>query len=292
MKKMLVSASLAASLLAVANMPATAHITVMQGEEVTIKTTELRGGVYMLEGRGGNIGVSVGDDGVFMIDDQFANLADKIAAAVAEVTDEPVAYVLNTHWHGDHTGGNAAFAGKGATVLSHDNVRARLKDAGKDGLPVLTFSDTTTFYWNDHEIHVFHLPNAHTDGDAIVHFRDLNIIHTGDIMFSGLYPFIDLKSGGSVDGYIDSLKAILDLTDEETKVIPGHGPLSGRTEVEETIEMLKGARAVVKALHDKGMSEDEIVAADPLAPWNETYSWRFINAERMTRTFVQDLAQN
>ena len=302
MKKKFMSACAAAlvSGLALPTLPAFAHITVLQGDEVTIKTTDLGNGVYMLEGQGGNIGISVGEDGVFMIDDQFGRLAEKILAAVAEVTDKPVEYVLNTHWHGDHTGGNEAMAAEGATILSHDNVRARLKvgsaernvaPAVEAALPVLTFSETTTFYWNGHEIHVFHFPNAHTDGDALVHFRDLNIMHLGDTFFAGRYPFIDLASGGTVDGYIANLEAVASLSDDETQIIPGHGPLSGKADVITMIDMLKGAKAAVKALVDKGMSEDDIVAADPLASYNDTYAWGFINGERFTRTLVQDLNQ-
>ncbi len=280
--------------------PATAHVSMLQNNEVMIEATDLGGGIYMLQGRGGNIGISVGDDGVFMIDDQYGAMAEKILAAISDITAQPVAYVLNTHWHSDHTGSNAAMTAAGAILLSHDNVRVRLKKGNQDwdvapaadaALPTVTFSETTTFHWNGHEIHVFHFPNAHTDGDALVHFRDLNIIHTGDTLFSGWYPFIDLNSGGSVDGYIANLEALVAMTDNETKIIPGHGPLSGQAEILESIDMLKGAKAAVKALHDQGMNEDEIVAANPLAPWNEKFTWQFINGERMTRTIAKDLAQ-
>ncbi len=299
MKKSLLKTVAAAALSVFGiNLPASAHVTVAQNDDVIITTTELGNGLYMLEGRGGNIGISVGPDGVFMIDDQFGNIADKILAAVAEVTDQPVSYVLNTHWHGDHTGGNAAMAAEGATILSHDNVRKRLKqslevkgelETGASSLPILTFSDTTTFFWNGHEIHVFHFPSAHTDGDALVHFRTANVMHLGDTLFAGLYPFIDLDSGGTVAGFIANLEAVAALADDETKIIPGHGPLSDKLTVLSTIEMLKEAQAAVKTLADQGLSEDEIVAADPLAPRNEEYSWQFINGERMTRTLVRDL---
>ncbi|MCI5043936.1 MAG: MBL fold metallo-hydrolase [Aquisalinus sp.] len=301
MRKSVISVAMAAALgISGTSLPASAHVTVAQSDDVIITTTELGDGLYMLEGRGGNIGISVGPDGVFMIDDQFGNIADKILAAVAEVTDEPVSYVLNTHWHGDHTGGNAAMAAEGATILSHDNVRKRLKQSlevkgeledGKTSLPVLTFSDTTTFFWNDHEIHVFHFPNAHTDGDALVHFKTANAMHLGDTLFAGLYPFIDLDSGGTVAGYIANLEAVATLADDETKIIPGHGPLSDKATVLSTIEMLKDTRAAVKDLVDKGLSEDEIVASDPLAPWNDNFSWQFIDGERMTRTLVRDLTK-
>lgn len=273
-----------------------------QPSKVTIKTTDLGAGIYMLEGRGGNIGLSVGEDGVFMIDDQFGNIADKVQAAIARVSDQPVAYVLNTHWHGDHTGGNEAMAATGATIIAHDNVRKRLKEglvregrttppAPSKALPAITFSDTTTFHWNSHEIHVFHVHNAHTDGDALVHFRDLNILHMGDTYFAGRYPFIDLASGGSVAGAIASLEAGAALANQQTKVIPGHGPLSNKAGLLTTITMLKDTRAIVKNLLDQGLSEAEIIAKNPLKDYNKTYSWSFINGERMTKTLIADIRQ-
>lgn len=271
-----------------------------QTSEVTITTTDLGDGLYMLEGQGGNIGLSVGADGVFMIDDQFGRIADKIKAAIAEITDQPVDYVLNTHWHGDHTGGNEAFAASGATILAHDNVRKRMKEgmnangrntppAPEGALPVITFSDTTTFHWNGHEIHAYHFANAHTDGDAIIHFRAANVMHLGDTFFSGRYPFIDLASGGSVSGFIANLEAAAALADGDTKVIPGHGPLSSKADIETMISVLKETRAKVKALVDQGMDDAAIVAADPLKDYNETYAWGFINGERFTRTLIADL---
>ena len=271
-----------------------------QNDEVTIKTTDLGNGIYMMEGRGGNIGLSVGEDGVFMIDDQFGNIADKIKAAIGEITDQPVEFVINTHWHGDHTGGNEAFAASGAVIVAHDNVRKRMKEgmerpgrstppAPDAALPVITFSDTTTFHWNGHDIHVYHFANAHTDGDAIIHFRDENVMHLGDTFFSGRYPFVDLNSGGTIDGFVANLEAAAALADENTTVIPGHGPLSTKADMLANAAMLKDAKAKVKALVDQGMDDAAIVAADPLAEYNEKFSWGFINGERMTQTIIADL---
>lgn len=272
-----------------------------QQAEVVIKTTDLGNGIYMLEGQGGNIGLSVGNDGVFMIDDQFGQLTDKILAAVAAVSDKPVEYVLNTHWHGDHTGGNENFADRGAIIVAHDNVRKRLiegLDRGEGSvtppapaaaLPIITFSETTTFHWNDNEIFVYHFPEAHTDGDAIVVFKSLNIMHLGDTFFAGMFPFIDLASGGSVDGYIANLEAAAAYADENTKIIPGHGPLATKEDVTTMIAVLKGAQDKVRELVVLGMDEEAIVGANPLADYDD-YSWRFITTERMTRTIVQDLA--
>ena len=261
--------------------------------KVEIKTTELVDGIYMLEGAGGNMGLSVGDDGAFLIDDQFAPLSEKIIAAIAAVTDKPVEFVLNTHYHGDHTGGNEEFGKAGAHIVAHDNVRKRLMSgdapAAPDALPVITFSDTTTFYWNGHEIHVFHPKHAHTDGDAIVIFRDINVVHMGDVMFSGLYPYIDVDGGGDLNGYIAALEAVAVQIDDQTKIIPGHGPLSSKADLEASIAMLKDVRRRIQALIDDGLDEDGVVAADPLADLNEQWAWRFIDGERMARSAFRSL---
>ncbi len=261
--------------------------------KVEIKTTRIADGVYMLEGAGGNMGLSVGEDGAFLIDDQFAPLNDKILAAIAAVTDKPVEFVLNTHYHGDHTGGNEPLGKAGAHILAHDNVRKRLEQA-KDGtplaaLPVITFSDTTTFHWNGQEIYIFHPENAHTDGDAIVHFRNLAVIHMGDALFSGRYPYIDVDGGGSLDGYIASLQNVAAMIDDKVKVIPGHGPLSSKSDIEASIAMLEDVRTRIQAMIDQGLDEDAAVAADPLANLNEKWAWQFITPERMVRSAYKSL---
>jgi len=270
--------------------------------DVEIKTAEVAEGVYMLQGAGGNIGLSTGADGAFVIDDQFAPLNEKIRAAISEVSNQPVAFVLNTHWHGDHTGGNEAFGGAGAHIVAHDNVRKRLKEgltragggttppAPDAALPVITFSASMRFYWNDRDIRVWHPDNAHTDGDAIVFFKDVNVLHMGDVLFNGGYPFIDLESGGDVDGYIAAQEKILKKIDDETRIIPGHGPLASKADLERTVDMLKTAKVLVKAQFDAGLGEDAVVAADPLKDYNEQWGQGFINGERMTRTIYRDLA--
>ncbi len=205
--------------------------------------------LYMLQGAGGNIGLSVGTDGAFVIDDQFAPLAPKIMAAIEAIDDRPVEFLVNTHWHGDHTGGNEAFGAAGAHIVAHDNVRRRLKEglkratsetrpAPEGALPVVTFSNEVSFYWNGLDIRVIHLANAHTDGDAIIHLRDANVIHTGDIYFNGGFPYIDLESGGSFDGLIAAQEKILSLSDDATKIIPGHGALSSRAAMGPYVAML------------------------------------------------------
>lgn len=257
--------------------------------------TDLGNGLYTIMGRGGNILFSTGPDGTFVIDDQFADIAAENLALIDEVADTPVVFVLNTHHHGDHSGGNAPFVKAGATILAHDNVRARLAEAAKDdpektmGLPVITFSDTTTFHWNDKEIHVFHTPSAHTDGDALVHFRGVDVIHTGDTLFSGRYPYIDLGSGGTVDGALGALARVVELADDDTVIVPGHGPVSSKADVAATIEVITQARQLVRAEMMKGLSRDAVIAADPLAAYNDTYAWGFINGDRMAGTLFDDL---
>jgi glyoxylase-like metal-dependent hydrolase (beta-lactamase superfamily II) len=263
-------------------------------DAIEIKTTDLGDGVYMLEGRGGNIGVSVGDDGVFIIDDQFAPLAPKIVAAISAITDKHVDYVINTHWHGDHTGGNEYFGGKGAVVVAHDNVRVRMAAEGErqspyGALPVITFSETTTFHYNGHEIHAFHPENAHTDGDAIIHFRDIDLIHAGDVLFNGFYPYIDTSSGGSVEGYIAALESLSSMVGPDTRVISGHGPVASKADIEAKIAMLKSASASISALIAEGKSLEEAKAADPLAAYNDSWGAGFINGERMTEMLYNAL---
>lgn len=255
-------------------------------DQVEIKTHSLGDGVYMLEGFGGNIGISVGDDGVFMIDDQFAPLSEKILAAVGAITDQQIEFLINTHWHFDHAGSNEQMANAGATILAHDNVRVRMQAPGPQqatdaALPVITFSDTTTVYFNDHQIHAFHPAAAHTDGDAIIHFVDLNLIHAGDVFFNGVFPFIDVSSGGSVEGYLDALRTLADLADDDTRIIPGHGPMATKSDVLRKIAMLEDARTRVLDLISSGASVDDAKAAQPLAAYAEEWTWEFINADTM-----------
>ena len=275
-----------------------------QDAKISYKSTELAKGLYMLEGEGGfaggNLGLSIGEDGVVLIDDGLPPLTGTLLAAIGKLTPAPVRFVINTHVHGDHTGGNEALGKSGATIVAHDQLRERLvKDgwttaegpqpAPADALPVVTFSDSVTFHLNGRAAFVFHVARAHTDGDAVIHFPDDNVIHTGDVMFNGLFPYIDLDSGGSVDGYIAAQERILGLADEQTRIIPGHGPLAGKKELQAAVDMLKGARERVRALIVAGKSEAEIVAANPLADYHDKWNWGFITTERMTKTLYRAL---
>src|SRR5437870_4403639 len=209
-------------------------------DTVQIRTVKVAEGVYMLMGAGGNIGVSVGSDGVILIDDQYAPLSDKIKAAVAALGG-PIRFLINTHWHWDHNGGNENFARSGVVTVAHENVRHRMSveqfvtafnrhvpAAPSGALPLVTFTDSVNFYLNGDSIHAFHVPPAHTDGDAIIWFRRANVVHMGDLFFNGRYPFVDLSSGGSVEGMVAAVDRVLALADGNTKIIPGHGPLADR----------------------------------------------------------------
>ena len=259
--------------------------------EVVIKTDKLSDHVYMLTGQGGNIGLSIGEDGVFVIDDQFARLTPKILAAIRAITDQPIVYVVNTHFHGDHTGGNANLEKEGAKIIAHDNVRKRLVEGGKDGLPVITFNDELSVYMNGEQVFVFHIDNAHTDGDALLYFTESNVLHTGDNYFHKRYPYIDVNSGGTIDGYIKAVKSALMLIDDETKIIPGHGPLSNKAEYATFLEMLIELRTNVQAEIDKGKTEEEIVSNTAITQKYDAlnYSWGFINSEKIRRAIYLSL---
>ncbi len=247
-------------------------------DAIEIEIHEAAPGILMLVGQGGNIGVSYGEDSVFMVDTQFGQLTEKILAAIKTRTDKPVKVVLNTHWHGDHVGGNGRFSAMGALIVAHEKAYARLcvdqflgafgekvPAAPKESLPVITFTENISFNWNGDMIEVFHAPEAHTDGDAIVRFHKANVIHMGDTYFNGMYPFIDVDTGGSIGGMIAVADAVLARCDENTKVIPGHGPLSNRSELQAYRDMMAAVREAVTKLMGVGKSREEIIEAKPTA---------------------------
>jgi len=229
-------------------------------DKVEIKVEKISDHIYMLQGAGGNIGISTGDDGVFMIDDQFAPLSDKIKAAIKTVSDKPVKFLVNTHFHGDHSGGNANFEADGAIIVAQDNVRKRLASNEKTasaGLPVITFSEDATFYQNGDDVFLTHVHNAHTDGDALVYFAQSNVLHTGDTFFNGRFPFIDINRGGSIEGDIAAAKKGLILINDDTKIIPGHGKLATKADYQKYHDMLVGIKNnVMKAIEDNKTLEE------------------------------------
>jgi glyoxylase-like metal-dependent hydrolase (beta-lactamase superfamily II) len=275
--------------------------------KVQIKVTKVSGNIYMLEGSGGNIAASVGDDGIVIVDDQYAPLADKIAAALKNigVTDKPVRFVINTHYHGDHTGGNMPFSAQGATVIAQDNVRKRLQAGGKAGnggsismdvkpaekgtLPIITFDHDVTVHLNGEDIRALYFPAGHTDGDAIVFFPKANVVHMGDDYVRYGFPFIDVSSGGSVQGLIAACDKVISLLPADVKVIPGHGQISNLNEVREYVEMLKGTTAAVEAALKKGSTLDQMKKDKILASWDKQYANKFVTQDVFIETLHNSL---
>ena len=262
-----------------------------------IKTAEAAPGVYMLNGANGfssNMGLLVGDDKVVLIDDGMAPITADLVATVAELSDRSIDFIVNTHVHGDHVGSNATLAEDGALIFAHKNIRKRLVEdpssaGGEGGLPVVTFADGVNFHVAGQDVHVRHVARAHTDGDALVYLHGSNVIVAGDLLFNYMFPFIDLDSGGSVRGYIDAQRKIIAMAEEDTVIIPGHGELASVADLQASVDMLVGAEAAVEALVLQGMSEEEVLAANPLAEYHDTWNWGFITTERMTSTLYRSL---
>lgn len=281
---------------------ATAALAQSDFSDVEIRATQVAGRVWMLEGQGGNIGVSAGEDGVLLVDDQFAPLAPKIEAAVAEISGGgAVDFVLNTHWHGDHVGGNEHF-GREALILAHANVRRRMASeqvrgdrttpASPEGaLPVVTYEDGVSIHFNGEEIRVIHLPHGHTDGDSVVWFTGSGVLHAGDHLFVRRFPFVDLDSGGTVEGYAANLERLLEMAPEGLKIIAGHGPLSTAADLRASLDMIRRTREIVRKALADGRSLEAIVEAGLGDEWAD-WSWRFIDEARWIRTLHRDLVEN
>jgi cyclase len=269
---------------------------------VQIQTQKLADNVFMLMGDGGNIGLSTGANGSVLIDTEYAPLNAKILAAVRAAGGGDVKYVINTHWHGDHTGGNEPLGKAGALIIAHDNVLARMSTeqfmaafnqrvppAPAAARPVVTFPSRTTFHLNGDVVQVVHIANAHTDGDSIVQFTNANVIHTGDTYMKDVYPFIDVSSKGSIDGFIAAADAVLSRSNANTKIIPGHGALANRGDLERFHDMLVTARGKIQALIDQGLSEDQVVAARPTAELDDPWGKGFMTPEQFVRFSYQSL---
>ena len=268
--------------------------------KVEIKPTKLGDSITMLAGAGGNMAILTGPDGVILIDDQFAELSDKIKAAVAAVSDRPIRYLINTHWHGDHTGGNENFSKGGAIIVAHDNVRRQMSvehfmkafnsqvpPSPMAALPVITFNDSLIVHLNGEELRIFHVKNAHTDGDAIIHFANANVVHMGDTFFNGRFPFIDLDSGGSVRGLTQDIAVLLAELPRDVRLIPGHGPQGTMQDLQVYYDMLVEAQQLVaKALatgkDPAAMKQDKLLAK--YASW----SWAFIDADKFIDILVRE----
>lgn len=251
----------------------------VQAQDEEIVPVHVAGNIHMLEGSGGNVGVSVGEDGILIVDDKFEKDEAKIRELLTGIDPGPLKFVLNTHFHGDHSGGNAAF-GNEAVIIAHENVRGRLSaDQPKVALPVVTFEDKVSVHFNGEEIELVHLPAGHTDTDSIVYFRGSNVVHMGDLFFSGRFPFIDLNSGGTVQGYLDNIAKVLETLPEDVKLIPGHGPLSGKADLQEFHTMISECFASVKEQVIAGKTIQDIQAQGVPQAWKD-WAWRFISEER------------
>jgi glyoxylase-like metal-dependent hydrolase (beta-lactamase superfamily II) len=269
--------------------------------KVEIKVTKVAGSVYMLEGSGGNIGVSVGEDGIVIVDDQFAPLAPKIKAALKGITDKPLRFVLNTHFHGDHTGGNAQF-GTDATIIAHENVRKRLQEGGtvggnpvppvaKEALPVVTFNDRATVHLNGEDIRAIHFPNGHTDGDSVIFFPKSNVVHMGDDFVTYGFPFVDVRNGGSISGMIAGVEKVLTMIPEDAKIIPGHGPISTPPDVRKFVDMLKDTRALVATAAAAGKTADQMKSDHVLAKY-DNLGKGFIKTDAWIDLLLADIQKN
>ena len=266
------------------------------------KITDLGNGIQVIFGQGGNIGVSAGPDGAFVIDDQYPNTAAANLEKIRQIAGGAPRYLVNTHWHGDHAGGNAAFAQAGAMIFAHENVRKRLsgevKSLGLNGQPaaaspepawpVVTFTDGVDFYLNGETIRVFKVRASHTDGDSMIHFMEPDILHMGDVFFNGLFPVIDPGSGGSVRGYLEAMKDTLKIVDADTKIIPGHGDMATKADLEKQIAMLDGAIKAVEARIKAGDTLQQTIAKKPLKPW-ANFAWSFISEDAFTTTLYNGL---
>ena len=277
--------------------------------KVEIKVTKVSGNIYMLDGEGGNIAASVGEDGIVIVDDQYAPLADKIQAALKnlKITDKPVRFVINTHYHGDHTGGNEPFANAGSTVIAQDNVRKRMETGGtagnggsikmetkpapKGALPVITFDHDVTVHLNGEDIRALHFPAGHTDGDAIIFFPKNNVVHMGDDFVRYGFPFIDVSSGGSVQGMIAAMEKVSTQLPPDVKVIPGHGALSNLDDVRAFVKMLKETSAAVQKAIDDHKTVDQMKQDKILAPWAK-WSGGFIDSDKFIETLYNSLTGN
>ena len=270
-------------------------------DTIQVKTIPITTNVYMLQGAGGNIGVSVGSDAVFVIDDQFAPLTKKILAAIAELTPNPVRFVVNTHWHSDHTGGNENLGQAGAIIYAHENVRrrmtagqfidalnSRVEPSPPGALPVVTFKDAVTFHINGDSVTTVHVAPAHTDGDVIIHFTKANVIHMGDTFHNAGLPFVDLSSGGSIHGIIAAADKVLAMSNAQTRIIPGHGPLADRARLKMYRDMVVALRDRVRTLISTGKTADQVVELNIGAPYAKDFPG---GHERFVRLAHQELSK-
>jgi glyoxylase-like metal-dependent hydrolase (beta-lactamase superfamily II) len=282
---------------------AAAAVVAQNFDKVEVTSQQLADGVWMLKGAGGNLGVFAGPDGVVMIDDQYAPLSPKIRAAVKALSDRPIRAIINTHWHGDHTGGNENFARDGAEIFAHENVRKRMSEvhiftgvrsdtvqpSPAVAWPVVTFEEGLSLHLNGDDLSIIHVPPAHTDGDAFVWFHKANVIHAGDLCFNGLYPFIDASSGGNIDGMISADDRLLAIADDRTRIIPGHGPLTDRAGLKRFRDMLAEVRDRVAKQVRAGRTVDQLIASHATADLDSTWGKGFMKPTMFLTAVYEDL---
>ena len=285
-------------LLLIAVLFATLNSASAQQKAVEFTSFQLSDTVYMLSGRGGNVGISTGEDGVYIIDDQVKPVTDGLLKAIGKISNRPIRFVINTHYHGDHTGGNEAIGNTGSVIIAHDNIRKRMTTEQvsifmgnttpaypKGALPVVTFNDRMSLHLNGETTTAYYVANGHTDGDSIIHFPNSNVIHMGDMYFNGLYPYVDLDAGGSIQGMVRAADLALSMTDESTRVIPGHGPLAMTEDLKVYRDFLIKASVNVQELIDKDMSLEQIIAAKPTQEWDESLGKAWITPAQFV-TFI------
>jgi len=269
-----------------------------QDKAVEFTTFQLSDTVYMLKGRGGNVGISTGEDGLFIIDDQLKPITSQLLQAIRKISDKPIRFVINTHYHADHVGGNEAIGDGGSVLIAHDNIRKRMTTEQvsifmqdttpaypEAALPILTFNDRLSLHLNGETATVYYVANGHTDGDSIIHFPVSNVVHMGDMFFNGLYPYVDLDAGGSIQGMVAAADLALSLADESTRIIPGHGPLGITEDLKNYRDYLVNASANVQELIDSGMDLPRIIAAEPTREWDEELGKTWITPPQFV-TFI------
>jgi len=272
-------------------------------EQEAVAVVDVADNLYMLTGPGGNVGLFVGDDANLLIDDKYADQAKEILTAVKKVTNKPLNYLVNTHWHSDHSGGNQAIGRTGAVIIAHDNVHrllasgTQLKALGsviepypKVALPQISFASTMTLHVNGETLSIQHMPNAHTDGDSVLFFKKANVVHTGDLFFNGFYPFIDAEHGGRIKGMITGVQQILAQVNDKTVIIPGHGPLAGRDELLSFKAMLEASVAAVEPLLEQQLNLEEIIAKKPTQALDGLWGGGFLAPDQWVEMVVNSLA--